>query len=125
MTVTGGGGGGGGCTDGFEPNGDSSVATSISEGNYQSLEICANDTDWFAIDASSGQSINVSVEFSHATGDLDMTLYDSSVSQVANAQSTDDNEEISVEAGASGTYYLKVSGYNGALAPYSLVLDRQ
>ncbi len=125
LTVTGDGGGSTGCTDGFEPNGDSSVATSISEGSYQSLEICANDVDWYAIDVSGGQTISVNLEFSHSDGDLDVTLYDSSVSQVANAQSSDDNETLSVEAGNSGTYYLKVFGYNGAVAPYALVLDLQ
>jgi len=125
LTVTGTTGGGGGCTDGFEPNGDSSVATSISEGSYQSLEICANDADWYAIDATAGQTISINVQFSHAAGDLDMTLYDSSVTQVATAQSSDDNETLSVEAGSSGTHYLKVFGYNGAVAPYALVLDLQ
>jgi Bacterial pre-peptidase C-terminal domain len=125
LTITGGAGGGDGCTDGFEPNGDSSVATSISEGSFQSLEICANDADWYAFDVTAGQTIDVTAEFAHATGDLDTTLYDSNVSQVGTGQSTSDNEVITVEAGSSGTYYLKVFGYNGAQAPYSIVLDLQ
>ena len=71
-----------------------------------------------------GRENDIAPFFSHATGDLDMALYDSSNEQVGIGQSTDDNEEISYAASA-GTYYLKVYGYNSAAAPYSLVVDLQ
>ncbi|MFH2006750.1 MAG: PPC domain-containing protein [bacterium] len=125
LVVSGGGGGGNPtCTDGFEPNGSAAAATAVSEGTYQNLQICPSDQDWYAITASAGQTIVVRAEFSHATGDLDMALYNAANEQVGIGQSTDDNEEIS-SAASAGTYTLKVYGYNGATAPYALVVDLQ
>jgi V8-like Glu-specific endopeptidase len=80
----------------------------------------AGDEDFFAF-TTSGGSIDVSLAFSHAAGDLDMYLLDASGSQVGSSTSVSDREQIVTSLGA-GTYYVRVIGYSGATGDYTLEL---
>jgi hypothetical protein len=59
--------------------------------------------------------------FSHATGDVDMKLYDSQMMQVDASAGTGDVEafEYFVE-GTGGTFFLEVYGYNGVYNDYTM-----
>ena len=69
-----------------------------------------------------GQTIGVDLQFSHAVGDLDVRLFDDTGAQVALAQSSDDNESISITAQRTGLFAVRVYGYQGAQNSYQLTI---
>ena len=80
----------------------------------------ADDEDFFSF-TTSGGSVDVSLAFSHATGDLDLFLLDGSGQQLGSSTSVTDTESIVTTLGA-GTYYVRVIGYSGATGDYTLEL---
>jgi len=84
------------------------------------------DVDWFAFDlvAEANWAHAVGIEFFHAAGDLDLALYDAEGEQVSGSSGIDDGEEISLHGLGQGTYYLEVTGYDGATVPdYSIWIE--
>jgi hypothetical protein len=119
--------------DHLEPNDSISTATDLLlvEGteSVPNLTIHSNpdgsdNLDYFRFEiADTGTSSHyVEIQFSHAEGDLDTTLYNESGSELDYGLSTTDNETISLEGHAAGVYYLNVRGYLGATASYDLVI---
>jgi hypothetical protein len=105
------GGGGGACTDALEPNESSAAADAVTAGS-RSLQLCSGDVDWFSV----ASAATVTIEFSHAAGDLDMAAYSATGTQLGMSQGTGNSEQLSVPAGAR----IKVYGYNGATGAYTL-----
>jgi hypothetical protein len=117
-TSAAGGGGGGpvGCQDdGFEENDSSSAASALSGGTHSGLMVCAGDDDYYEITVPGG--LSVTIQFDHDEGDLDMELLDGSNS-IDSSTSISDSETVTAPNG--GTYTVRVYGYNGAEAPYSM-----
>nr|CRH05347.1 protein of unknown function [Candidatus Magnetococcus massalia] len=111
-------------------NNSRSTATELgsitSDGEWQGLEITSNDRDWyhFSLDQAGAAGDQVSIQFEHALGDLDMRLHNSSGRRIDFSNSVEDQESISLEGLASGDYYLQVYGYWGDSNPdYSLSFD--
>ncbi len=104
------------CTDDFEPNNNPVSAAEITSGTYPGLFICEGDEDFFTFTTTG--DFTVSIAFSHAAGDLDMSLFRGDT-LVRTSQGTSDTESITSTA---GTYVLRVYGYNGATGEYSLTL---
>ncbi len=119
-----GGGSGGGAVSGddsFEENDSRSQARAVAAGSYPGL--ACNDDDWFAVALPGPGSISVRIDFRHSEGDLDLVLEDASGRQLAASESTSDRETVSKSGLAAGTYYVRVYGYNGARAAYSLTVS--
>jgi hypothetical protein len=106
------GGGGPACTDALEPN-DARGAARTAGGTVDGLRICSADEDWLRIPAGGV----VRIEFSHASGDLDLAAFDAAGAEVAISQGTGNSEQVTVPAGGS----VRVYGYNGAQGAYRLV----
>ena len=106
------GAGTGTCTDALEPNDARTTASTIA-GTVDDLRICAADQDWLRINAGG----TVRIEFTHATGDLDLAAYDSTGAQTTTSAGTGNTESVTVPLGG----YVRVFGYNGAQAPYRVV----
>ena len=104
-----------------EPNDDAGTATDIVAGDYPGLAICGvDDLDFYAIEICAGGIIAIDVAFTHANGDLDITLGDG-LRVDASSETTDDLEQIVFEnEGATATYYITVFGFEGAENDYSL-----
>ena len=98
------------CTDAFEPNDTRPAATTVT--GAHALRICAGDQDWFRSVAGG----TVTITFSHAAGDLDLTAYDAEGNQVATSESTANTESVTVPPGG----YARVYGYQGATGAYQL-----
>ncbi|HUH02351.1 MAG TPA: PPC domain-containing protein, partial [Kofleriaceae bacterium] len=103
-------GGGETCGDAFEPNDTSATATAVSGTSTASL--CSGDVDWYFV----AGAATVTIEFSHAAGDLDMAAFDSGGVQVGISQTTSDRETLTVAAGTR----IKVYGYQGATGAYTI-----
>lgn len=76
----------------------------------------AGDKDYFKVKLSASESAVVTVKFSHAVGDLDLKVYNSSGSVVAKSEGTTGTERV--EFKGSGTFYILVYGYKSALGDY-------
>ena len=105
-----------------EPNDGSTTADGpVGDGvNVAGTISSSADDDWYAFDVASGGNINISLAIT-GTADLDWYLYAASntSSWVARGYTTSNPEAGSYTASA-GSYYLRVDGYNGATASYSL-----
>jgi len=110
------GSGGGGGTDTFEPNG--TVATAYgpltSGTTYNSFIFSATDDDYYKVTV--GATGTVAVTLGGAAGDYDLYLLNSAGTQVAASESGTSTESISYNATATGTYYIRVHGYNGVFS---------
>ena len=81
------------------------------------------DVDWFAFRAAS-TDVEIDVLFSHALGDLDLTLYGPDFEPIAESRSRTDNESVSFDQlEPAAAYYVRVVGFKGATNPnYELVI---
>jgi hypothetical protein len=92
---------------GVEPNDNPGQATSLGS-TPDTGNICVNDQDWYRITVPTGGA-RVRLTFSHAAGDLDLYVYNSSLAQVGESVSETDTE--TVEIATPGTYYAQVVAY--------------
>lgn len=121
--------GGAAADDAYEEN--DSLATAYNLGAVTTAQtisgLALNDSaDWFKFTTSStgSSSSNVTINFLHSQGDLVLELYNSAGTQVGYADGYGNSEQLSLNGLAAGAYYVKVSGYLGALNPsYSLTIN--
>jgi len=108
--------------DVYEEN-DSQAAAKVVEPMPMPGRVCAGDEDWFSVSLSAGQLVRVRLQLAHANGDLDLALHDPSGTEQRSSRRVADLEEIEYAATTSGTYAVRVYGYNGAANDYSLAVD--
>jgi len=123
----------GDCTDDvFEPNQQWQSAQSVTVGEYLNLSICDTpqspvDVDWYKISMSSGQTLSITLTFSHNGGDLDVHVLvpGSPPVVVASAESASDDELLSFPIPADGLYYIRVVGVGGSVFanPYHMTVS--
>lgn len=81
----------------------------------------ASDDDYYAIDVPMNSLLYVQVVFSHAVGDIDVSLVTSNGATVAVSNSTSDNEVINyVILLAPGIYFVRVYSYTSVCNVYDL-----
>ncbi|RAL20737.1 hypothetical protein DL240_15580 [Lujinxingia litoralis] len=108
--------------DMFEPN-DSLANPYPLEGPTALLNgtICDASRDYYELTVPAGCQLSSVLEFSHAVGDLELALYDSTGAIIARSSSTSDREEVRLtEVSTEEVYRLEVYGYDGATGAYSL-----
>lgn len=107
------------CTlDPFEPNEDANSAIPVESVNG-TLNTCGGP-DYFLVQASAGQSIEVAISFLHMTGDLDLKLLNTAMEQVASSTGTADTETITYVAEVGGAYLIHVYGFRDVYNEYTL-----
>ncbi|MGI5869094.1 MAG: pre-peptidase C-terminal domain-containing protein [Kiritimatiellia bacterium] len=80
--------------------------------NFKGLGVQA-DHDWFKITAKSGYlRILVECKFTHADGNIDIALVDSSGNRLATSAGVADTENIDFVVPSAGIYYIQVHGNN-------------
>jgi Zn-dependent metalloprotease len=101
-------------TDPYEPNNMVSQAYTINKGTVYNAYIGnSTDVDFYKFNQSSIGYINISL--TNLPYDYDLYLYNSSGTLVARSYNSGTSpESISYYARKTGTYYVKVVGYNGA-----------
>ncbi|MBU0552206.1 hypothetical protein KKB55_13485 [Myxococcota bacterium] len=106
--------------DSSEPNESQASATRASLGGVTPHAICRQDTDWFAIPVCAGGVLEVNATFTHAEGDIELTLYDAAEMRLASSASSDDDERLTWTAAEDTWAGLKVYGFLGATNDYGL-----
>ncbi len=106
--------------DNYEPNNFLAEAYDIS-GHEQTWLSEINglgtqaDDDWYEIAVGAGvDTIVVDCQFAHAQSNIDIALYDSIGTELANSETLSDNEYISCDIAGEGTYYIRVYGDNSS-----------
>lgn len=107
-------------TDRFEPNDEFDTAATIEPDEYPGLEIGSDDRDFFALDLDAGAEVAVSIEFAHAEGDLDMTVYGPNRNEIGASSSLSDGESVGFTAREAGTYYVEVYPFGFDTVSYDL-----
>ncbi|KKL79084.1 hypothetical protein LCGC14_2018380, partial [marine sediment metagenome] len=94
---------------------------------YTGLSIHQPDNqDWyrFTLAEAGSATDEVSIEFTHADGDLSLSLYDGDGTLVQTSAGSADVESISLDGLAVGQYYVLVTGASGVVNPdYTLGFD--
>ncbi len=97
--------------DGLEENDSCAAATVVANGAQNGLFVTKTDEDWYRIGTEDGDVLTLTTTFSHASGDIDIELYDACGNPfILNAQSTTDNEQVSITNNTGGPedYFLRV-----------------
>lgn len=106
---------GGCCTDdGFEEDDTQAEARSVSfvddVAQFEGV-VCGADDDWIAVPMSGPGRIEILVGFTHASGDVDLTLYGPTGVYVAGSYGVGDWESIDAMVSGGGTYALRIFAY--------------
>jgi clostripain len=118
--------------DNLEPNSSFATATNLDQVNKLSgisgLTIHSGDTDYFKFTTTkAGTAANsISIAFENAQGDLQLELYKegSTTTPLKFSKGTTNNETITLDGLAAGTYYAKIFGNSATVAnSYQLYLD--
>ncbi len=107
--------------DAREPNDSSAAALPLGPGAYRGLAVCGGDDDWFSVQVNTGDTLTVSLRFTHADGDVDLDLF-SGGTRLARSNSVTDQEAITHTATASGVLWVRVYGYGGDENDYDLTV---
>ncbi len=115
------------CTDSYEANNSRTAAKTIAVNtNITALIGTSTDKDWFKFNTVAGAT-NIKVVLSQLPFDYDLTLYNSSGSQLAISQlGGTSTETIIRNTTTAATYYVKVIGYSGvfsATSCYNLIVN--
>lgn len=103
--------------DRFEENDGRATAAAVALGLQADLR--CNDEDWFKVAVPGAGEVTVTARFRNAEGDLDMELLQGAT-VLGKSDSTNDLEQITWRATAAGEVLVRVYGYNGAKAAYTL-----
>jgi hypothetical protein len=85
-----------------------------------------SDVDWFQIQFSQAaiKGDFARIDFNATLGDIDLGLFDASGHSLASSATDQGTEQVGLGGLAAGTYYLEVTGFNGATNPsYTLTID--
>jgi hypothetical protein len=102
--------------DRFDPNGSMATAAPISPGSYPQLTLCGSEADWFSLQLSSGDTVQVASS-ADPLGSFDLQLVDATSAVLEEGPAA-----VEHLVGSSGTYYI-VSRTNDASAFYGLRVD--
>ncbi|MBC28716.1 MAG: hypothetical protein CMB26_03365, partial [Euryarchaeota archaeon] len=112
--------------DMYEPNDSIAAATTITSLplSQSNLSIhTSSDYDFFAVGMVSGVTYWYNISFTHANGDLDMDLLDSSGTQLGYSAGTSNVEAIQYTPTSNITGYLDVFGWSTATNTYALTIE--
>jgi hypothetical protein len=102
-----------GAPDPYEPNDMPTGATAIEPGTLTGLSIAPDtDVDYFSFTTPGSADVSIDVLFTHALGDIDVRLFNStSPTAVGASAGEQDNEHITLTGAMqppAGTYYINV-----------------
>ncbi|NQT19058.1 MAG: right-handed parallel beta-helix repeat-containing protein, partial [Planctomycetes bacterium] len=112
--------------DRFEDNDSRIAAADIGVGpgvHLNNLTIEAADDDWYQFELLAQDHLDVTIQFVHAAGNLDLEITNSAGILADSATSEDDDETVALSDLPAGTYYAHVFGVAGAANGYTLAIE--
>jgi len=107
--------------DSYEENDVSSAAATITVGTHGSLQ-CLDD-DWYKIRLTAGTDLTVTIEFNHASGDLDLEVYASDRTTLMGRSHGTTNSEL-VELSQLAAHQVVANDIEGALENLLLIVQQ-
>jgi subtilisin-like proprotein convertase family protein len=93
----------------FEDNNTCAAAATLAASTYTGLVVKYGDDDWYRVQASSCGPVDVTVNLTHAFGNIDLKLYDAcGGNEIAASTGSGDSETVTLPAGESRDYWLRV-----------------
>ena len=98
------------CYDALEPNDSFANARSVSDGTYNNLISCAAADDYYEICLPADKKFEVTTNFDHTMGDIDLELYNQQQEKIDSSASTSADTETVKEDYVNGAqcYYARV-----------------
>ncbi len=98
------------CFDALEPNDSFANARSVSDGTYNNLISCAAADDYYEICLPADKKFEVTTNFDHTMGDIDLELYNQQQEKIDSSASTSADTETVKEDYVNGAqcYYARV-----------------
>lgn len=118
-----------GSDDAYENNDTCATARSMTAGTYSNLVVkrySGGDEDWFSVSVGAGQTLTVSLSFTHASGDVELELYSAcGGSLLASSTGNTNSESVSWtnSGGSAVTRYVRVYLYDDTRATYSMTIS--
>ena len=120
-------GGPGNQGDRYEPNNNFANASNlgaVAQRQEAGISIHSEtDEDYYQFTTVEDGNFEVTVQFTHALGNLDAFIYDSNQNLIASGTTTTDVEVLAFPVLANETYYLHIDGVNGETNGYELDFD--
>lgn len=104
-------------------NGDATVYSPPTGGRtYNGYEAISSttDVDHLIATCGTGKVQSIGIDFTHANGDLDITVYDLSGNVLGSSTGVSNTEVVNLNALSKQAVVMKVYGYNGAQNPYNI-----
>ena len=98
----------------YEPNNTQATASAISSGAYPNLRLCVGAGDYYRINTSVGDALDLTTMFDSSEGDIDLVLFDASGTQVASTSGVTGTERIMYTTTSTGAHVLRVFLYQDA-----------
>jgi hypothetical protein len=96
-------------------------AVPLEAGRHAPLRVCEDETDEWVFTGTG--PVKVTIQFSHAEGDLDLVLLTPDGTQIAESWGIADTESAEADLGEGGKLHIRVAGYSSASARYVLVIQ--
>ncbi len=103
--------------DRYEPNNAFPQAVdlgAIGSANEADLSIhLSGDEDFFRFQPENDATATIDALFTHSEGDLELAVYDATLTEIATSTSSTDNENLSISVTQNELYYIVVRGTGG------------
>lgn len=108
------------CPDLFEQNDAPLSPVQIPAGTYNDLLLCSpSDLDYYRVFVPAGATITGTINFTHADGDLDLRLLNSSNQQIDESRTMANSESVSAtNSGMGANYTIAVISAGGTFSSY-------
>lgn len=110
--------------DDFEPNDTCGAAAWVTPGTWPGLIVKNTSEDWYRITVPSCSTLNVSLSFTHANGNVDLEVYDAcGGSPVAFSRSTGNSETVNFHNNAPARdFFIRVYLASGTQNTYDMTV---
>jgi hypothetical protein len=107
--------------DALEPNNSFSSPKDLGTLGYRaeldlSIHQASND-DYYRFTAAASGTATVDVAFQHSQGDIDLSVFSSSGTELDLSESIENSEQVSFDVTAGQTYIVRVYGFDGEINP--------
>lgn len=113
----------GGCVDSLDDNNTCAVATRVIPRSYAGLMVgISPDEDWYKVNVQRNGTLTVTLNFTHASGNIDLRLYDVCGGTLLQSSVSATNQEQIIYKNTSPTrdLYLRVTMSTGSCNGYSM-----
>ncbi len=106
--------------DSYEDNDIPANAAEIMKGDFSNLTW--SDDDWYKVYVYENYTFEVTIRFNNSEANLQLLLFNSTVFELNNSQTTNDIESASIIASNTGFYLILVTCFSGS-TQYNMEVD--